>query len=374
MDNYKAYVLKGIDQTLAQQLDITDREIASRKALLGFTEQDAEVLKQYKPLFEKYIDGIIKNFYDRQIAISEVALVIGDAETLRRLQNAMRSYILELFDGFYDAEYVNKRLRIGKVHMRIGVSPKLYMSAIYMLQKIIKDAVKMHFFGKEEDTDAGPLYTALNKLIMFDIQLVFDTYVHGLVSEVRTAKEELAEYASSLEKVVEERTQQLHELSRRDELTNLFNQRGLREHLRREMANAVRYKEHISLMYFDLNGFKKLNDNEGHQAGDDVLKLTGEAIAASIRDTDIGCRYGGDEFCIILPRTAIAETQIIYERLVKFFKDSNKDQGITFSVGVSSTGPDDYCDADTLIKNADQLMYQAKAQSKKKKDFYIVTE
>lgn len=366
--------MKGIEQTLAQQLNITDREIEKRKDLLGFADQDAEILKEHKPLFAKYLNGIVKNFYDRQIEVSEIALLIGDAETLRRLQSAMRGYIMELFDGFYDAEYVNKRLRIGKVHMRIGVSPKLYISAIYLLQKVLKDAVKMHFYGKDLDSEVNKLYIAMNKLFMFDIQFVFDTYIHSLVSEVNTAKNELETYAESLEKIVEERTEQLQELSRRDELTNVYNQRGFREHLRRELSIAVRYKESISLMYFDLNGFKLLNDKEGHQAGDDVLRLTGAAINASMRETDIGCRYGGDEFCVILPRTAIAETQAIGERLIEFFKGNKGSRGISFSIGISSTGPEEFCDADGLIQKADKLMYQAKAKSKKKIGFYIETE
>ena len=137
--------------------------------------------------------------------------------------------------------------------------------------------------------------------------------------------------------------------------------------MRRELSIAVRYKESISLMYFDLNGFKLLNDKEGHQAGDDVLRLTGAAIKASMRETDIGCRYGGDEFCVILPRTAIAETQVISERLIEFFKGNKGSRGISFSIGVSSTGPEEFCDADNL-------MYQAKAKSKKKIGFYIETE
>lgn len=366
--------MKSIEQSLAQQLKITEREIEKRKELLGFTEQDAAVLKANKDLFAKYLDGIVKNFYDKQIEVTEIALLIGDAETLRRLQNAMRGYIMELFEGYYDAEYVNKRLRIGLVHMRIGVPPKLYISAIYLLQKILKDAVKMHYFGKKEDDEASELHAAINKIMMFDIQFVFDTYIHSLVSEVNTAKEEMEIYASSLEKIVEERTQQLHDLSRRDELTNLFNQRGFREHLRREMANAVRFKDPISLIYFDLNGFKIINDEEGHQVGDDILNLTGAAINSSIRETDIGCRYGGDEFCIILPRITPSEAEIINNRMIEFFKKSEKSRGVSFSIGVSTTGPDEFCDADTLIKRADDLMYKAKAKSKKKKGFYIESQ
>ena len=362
--------MKKIDKTLAEQLQISDREIAKRKALLNFTDRDVQVLRSNKELIDKYIDGIVNQFYDHQTAIPEIALVIGDAETLRRLRSAMRNYILELFEGFYDAEYVNRRLRIGKIHERIGVSPKLYISAIYLLQKVLKDSFAIHFDDRMHEQNAQSLFDALNKILMFDIQLVFDTYIASLVSEIETAKEELEGYAQGLEEEVAERTAQLRDLASRDELTGLFNQRGLYENLHRELASVGRYKEILSFVYLDLNGFKMINDTEGHKAGDKLLAQIGKLLQENIREIDIACRYGGDEFCILMPRTQLADARKVVERVIHSYKKLDKTK-VSFSVGITSTGPDPVCDIDSLIRTADALMYQAKEWSREKPGFQI---
>ena len=361
-----------LEQTLAEQLQITDREIQKRKSLLEFSDADAETLKKHKSFITRYIDGIVKNFYDKQVAVPEISLLIGDAETLRRLQSAMRRYILELFDGHYDAEYVNKRLRIGKVHQRIGVSPKLYIAAIHILQNVLNSAIDMHSFNDKNNLESPRLKSALNKLLMFDIQFVIDTYISNLVSEVDSAKEELREYTNTLEDTVTECTKQLQEMSLTDSLTGLFNQRAFYDHLRRELAMAERYTECLSLCYLDLNGFKQLNDSEGHKAGEEVLALVGRITQECIRESDIGCRYGGDEFCIIFPRTGKKEAEQIVKRLIKKFEKTER-KGISFSIGIVDTGPEDFEDTDSLVKAADKLMYQSKRKSKKKQGFYITS-
>lgn len=359
-----------LNKTLAEQLQITDMEIEKRKKLLDFTDEDALILLSYKPVIAKYIDGIVKRFYENQLAVPEIALLIGDAETFRRLESAMHRYILDLFDGYYDYEYVNRRLRIGKVHQRIGVSSKLYLAAIYQLQKILNNTLLMHGLNKDDIVTREKTRGAINKIITFDVQLVLDTYISSLVVQVDNAREELREYSESLQDIVKEKTKQLKEQSLSDALTGLFNQRAFYEHLRRELGNAERYKEPVTLFYFDLNGFKNLNDTHGHQAGDEVLALVGEIVRASIRDTDIGCRYGGDEFAIILPRTSIDTAKIIKQRLKNEF-ESRDTKGVTFSMGIIDTGPEDILGYESLVKKADSEMYKAKEESKKSPGIHI---
>ena len=362
--------MEQLEQTLAEQMLMTNHELEKRKKLLGLTKNDEELLLKHRGLFAKYLDGIVKNFYDKQIAFPEISLLIGDAETLRRLKSAMRRYILELFDGIYDMEYVNKRLRIGKVHQRIGVSPKLYISAIRLLEDVLQDTILMHQFGDDEFANATHLKKAVSKILMLDTQLVFDTYIASLVAEVETAKGELRDYANTLEAIVAERTAQLEELSTKDGLTAIYNQRAFYEHMRREMAAAERYKEPLTLVYLDLNGFKKLNDSKGHIAGDEVLTIVGNCLLSIFRETDIPCRYGGDEFAIIMPRTVSEEAKYVVERFIENFKE-NMQEKISFSVGIVTTGPEEFEDMETVIKEADKKMYKAKAKSKKKAGFYI---
>jgi hypothetical protein len=125
------------EQTLFEQMRITELEIESRKALFSFTAADVKALQSFKPIIEENIDKIVDDFYGLQTSVSEIALLIGDSDTLARLRTAQRRYVLDLFNGVYDLEYVNNRLRIGLVHKRIGVEPKLYLSAVHTLKELI---------------------------------------------------------------------------------------------------------------------------------------------------------------------------------------------------------------------------------------------
>ena len=153
------------DQTLLEQMCITEPEIARRKELLGFTDDDAKLLMSCKALVEEHIDSIVSEFYERQTAVDEIALLIGDADTLSRLHQAQRAYVLSLFEGYYDLHYVNKRLRIGLVHKRIGVEPKLFLAAIKTLKDTIAGALDRHVADKPQ---LAGIASALEKLLYFD--------------------------------------------------------------------------------------------------------------------------------------------------------------------------------------------------------------
>ena len=124
--------------------------------------------------------------------------------------------------------------------MRIGVSAKLYVAAINQLENILALYFDQCPVVKDDLEAAETVRQSLHKLLLLDIQLVFDTYLASVHSQVETAREELEAYAESLEAVVEERTEQLRRLSTRDDLTGLANQRGFRDQLRREIAASER--------------------------------------------------------------------------------------------------------------------------------------
>ena len=357
--------MKPTEQTLVEQMRITELEIAQRKELFRLTQQDINALMACRPLIEDKIEEIVDEFYEKQTSINEISLLIGDFDTLNRLRSAQRTYILDLFSGFYDVEYINHRLRIGLVHKRIGVEPKLYLSAVRDLKEILIRTLNLVFKDKVE---LQKTLEALDKLMYFDITLVFDTYIRSMLTEIETARSGLASYAKTLEEKVSERTKQLEELSRKDNLTGLFNIRAMEEALRRDLKYGQRNSLPLSLVYFDVDQFKQINDKEGHQRGDEILKTIGKVLIGISREVDTPCRYGGDEFCVILPGAIAEEAKMYCKRLLRTLEKEEPD--LSLSIGVVQTGPEEYLIAHELVKSADDKMYEAKTQ----KGSYIAIE
>ena len=359
-----------ISQTLAEQMQVTERELEQRKTLVQFDSSDVEILRAHRIFIAEVVDDIVEQFYTNQLAVPEISLLIGDSDTMTRLRRAMRRYILELFDGYYDIDYVNRRLRIGKVHKEIGVSPKLFISGIWLLEKYIKEKINAYSAQVDSVQSGEKLKDALHKLLMLDTQFVFDTYISSLVTEVSIAKSQMEEQIEQLENMISERTQELETLSRRDGLTGLWNQNAFHEYLHHEMAYSERYKENISLAYIDVDRFKKLNDTKGHVVGDQVLCQLANAIKETIRDCDIACRVGGDEFAIIFPKTTLIDAHKICERLTDRLKTDLQDK-TTVSIGIATAGEEHYLSVSDFIRHADRKMYTAKNLSVMNNNFNI---
>ena len=167
-----------------------------------------------------------------------------------------------------------------------------------------------------------------------------------------------------------QRTRQLKDLAERDPLTGLYNRRHLNEVLSRRFNEAERYGNDLSCMMIDLDNFKQVNDRFGHEMGDNLLILTGTVIASQMRGADVGARFGGDEFCILLPQTSVEQAQQVGVRIVAKFReelqDRLKEHGAQFgiSVGVSGMRELELVHHDELIKAADRALYKAKDAGK----------
>ncbi len=159
------------------------------------------------------------------------------------------------------------------------------------------------------------------------------------------------------------------ELSTKDELTDLYNRRYFMEFAEREFAGAARYEQDLSLLMLDLDFFKQINDGHGHPAGDSVLKQTARLLKTSIRRYDAACRYGGEEFAIIMPHTRLNNARKFGERLRKKIEkatvryDSKKIR-FTVSIGLAQFSPKIDKSIAHLIKRADNGLYAAKQQGR----------
>jgi len=151
-----------------------------------------------------------------------------------------------------------------------------------------------------------------------------------------------------------------------DSLTGLYTHGFLQDTLQRQTVCARRYGWPLSLLFLDLDHFKRINDHYGHAVGDEVLRTVADCLKMSIRPSDIAVRYGGEEFVVLLPHTSRGEAEQVAERLradVEKLTIScpSVDNGVhvTVSVGVACF-PDDAADAPVLLQRADEAMYLAK--------------
>jgi two-component system, cell cycle response regulator len=153
--------------------------------------------------------------------------------------------------------------------------------------------------------------------------------------------------------------EQVQRLAATDGLTKIANRRTFEATLEREVARATRSAEHVSLVMVDIDHFKQLNDTHGHQAGDEVLRNVAAALSCECRDFDTPARYGGEEFAVVLPGCGPEEAVAIAERLRQAVAAAPSVVPITASAGVA-TYPSHAGDADTLVRAADEALYQSK--------------
>jgi diguanylate cyclase (GGDEF)-like protein len=153
---------------------------------------------------------------------------------------------------------------------------------------------------------------------------------------------------------------ELVRLSIHDGLTGLFNHSSCFQKIGMELKRYARYGTNVSLMMIDIDNFKEINDRFGHQMGDDVLATLGKIIREEAREPDSCCRYGGEEFVVIMPLTESSEAVILAERLRERIAHSSFDgRSITISIGVASCG-ENAATSQELVKKADTALYEAK--------------
>ena len=155
--------------------------------------------------------------------------------------------------------------------------------------------------------------------------------------------------------------QRLTQLASRDALTNLLNRREMERILKEAVAYSQEHKTPLSVILMDIDHFKGVNDAYGHDMGDRVILTVADAISRTIRESDSGCRWGGDEFFIILAGAPLAIAGRVGERIRRKVESAEMpfDRNVTISVGAATFDPERGNELQ-LFKNADEALYQAK--------------
>jgi diguanylate cyclase (GGDEF)-like protein len=174
----------------------------------------------------------------------------------------------------------------------------------------------------------------------------------------------------------QERATEFQLMSITDSLTALTNRRYLEERLAEELNRSKRYDYPMSFLMIDIDDFKVYNDTNGHQAGDVALQITAHCLKGALRAVDVASRYGGEEFCILLPQTGISEAGVIADRIRHRVSTTHFPYGkaqplgrVTISVGVS-TFSKNIDTPENIIAAADRALYQAKSMGKDRVEFY----
>ena len=186
----------------------------------------------------------------------------------------------------------------------------------------------------------------------------------GLQEDLGRSMADLAVLNRKLEKTI----RQLEVTARTDELTGLSNRRWLNLMLEGRWAEAQRHELSMAFLMIDLDGFKQLNDRLGHQRGDELLRIVGEVIDGNCREIDVAARYGGDEFCILMPHTDLDAAMHVARRISDAFtaRTDALDLGsvrVGLSIGVGHRDLSDPRSAEDLVRHADEAMYAAKASA-----------
>jgi len=237
-----------------------------------------------------------------------------------------------------------------------GIAGRVYMTA----KPIVVNNIK------EDDVFIDSEHSYVRSIVCIPM-IVFNEVIGVInVTNKRHGKEFTGEDVEMLKAVADQAAvainkAQLWDMAVTDSLTGLYVRRYFMVKLQEELHRAERYKNILSIVMADLDRFKNVNDNYGHDAGDRVLKAIGKFLQQNIRDVDVVARYGGEEFVLMIPEAAKDAARSLSERLRKNLSEMKFGDlpPITVSLGIA-TYPYDGKDPEELIKKADAAMYAAK--------------
>ncbi len=181
------------------------------------------------------------------------------------------------------------------------------------------------------------------------------------VTSLKQAEELLMQANITLEIEVEKRTEEIRKLMLTDTLTNTKNRRFLMDQLETEIIRSQRYNSPLTLIFFDIDHFKMVNDTYGHRAGDNVLTATAGNISKQLRDCDYLCRYGGEEFIALLPETSLDRAGEIADRVLAIIRKTklpDLGKAITISAGVGEWQKGE--SRHDFLERCDKALYAAK--------------
>jgi diguanylate cyclase (GGDEF)-like protein len=182
--------------------------------------------------------------------------------------------------------------------------------------------------------------------------------------------ERLQRQINELDELVEKKTEAIRRLAVTDVLSGLYNRRYFNEKASELFRDALKEGRHFSVLMIDIDDFKRINDDFGHLKGDEVIRIVGEVLRKTIRRSDKACRYGGEEFVILMPGTRSNEAFEVAERIRKNIKalveEKLNGMKVSVSIGIAEVDFSQDVTIEDVMKRADEVLYRAKKEGKDK--------
>ena len=299
------------------------------------------------------IDRIVDDFYSLLEQHQAFRKIVPDPLQVDRLKATQRQYLLTLGQQYSDPDYFEKRLIIGAVHRRVGVSLSLYQCFYSHLQALLIASIPAGQYVDEKSQ--RDLINFIIRITSLDMMLAIEVYhsekVVDLEHSIRSMKSEGDRLRRSLQT---------------DSLTGVFSRQHALGILKERLSDA-RHGNALSVVMADLDDFKQINDRYGHLVGDRLLQAVAARMVKTSREKDIVGRYGGEEFIMIFADTEINQAVHLATRICRQVAADpvhveNHIIPVTVSLGVAEARPND--DSTSLSVRADDALYLAKDSGK----------
>ncbi|MDD2774856.1 MAG: protoglobin domain-containing protein [Gallionella sp.] len=249
------------NHSIAQMIGIDLQGQAERKRFVNFTEVDAQALKALYPLIQKHSDTIVDPFYEKLLHHAELKQVIERANSsIERLKITQKRYLLEMFEGEYGDAYFERRLKVGLIHSQIGLTPRWYLSSYSLYSQELTRLVLSHCRWNARQREVA--LQAVLKIISIDSQLAMDTYVYGMMNEVRggslykeDVNDRLVQYQQFLASIASGDASQRLAITGDDELARLGE--GLNAMAASLVDAAMGTREMVNTIYRDMDALQQ---------------------------------------------------------------------------------------------------------------------
>ena len=325
----------GVTHAECARHGIDDAEIQRRLARFALGPEMNDEIAVARAAMRPHLDAIVDAFYVYLGGVPELAFLLDDGERTAHLRVTQRAYLETLGLDRDTLAYFEARLRIGRAHERVGLAPSHYLGAYARLLLVIGEQLATRL----PPAEVSNLCLVVQRLFWLDADLAMAAY-HGRKHD---------EVVDSV---------------RHDPLTGVSTRGFLMSRLVEECARAERFVRPFAVVFVDLDGFKAINDETGHDAGDRILVSVGECIRRGVRPSDIVGRYGGDEFVIGVvegnAEIARAIAHRVSAEIASQLASEPRRPTASFGVAVRRGGEA----ADALVHRADLAMYAAKRAGK----------